>query len=540
MPARPVRRSSRRWTLVGAAALALIAAGCGSSASSGSASNGGSGNGAAGASASASGSTKSGTVSLEIGSPVTSLDPAKGSSFADFTVAQALYDPLVAFNQAGKVIPELATSWTTTANSATFHLRSGVTCSDGTALTATDAAASLQRYMDPSTAAPLLTEVIGANNSAKVAGDNSAKTVTVTLAHPYSQLLPGLTSNFTGIICPTGLKNPKSLLTHSDGTGAYVASSEVSGSSYTFTRNAKYWGGPNFGKMPSGTVPKKLVLKVVQDDNTAANLQSSGGLNVANYSTNDWKKFKGKAGDTTVTQAQTDTMLVYNETPGHVTDNPKVRLDIAEAVNRPAINSVLGNGAGQLESNLGMSTYACFDGSLSKYIPSYNLSAASKALKGLNFRIIGTTQLAAGNGTSYLLAELRQAGAKATLTNENNEAWVTQLFSGKNNWDLTILGYGNTENSLLAASGFFTGAAPPKGENLGDVQDAAAGPDYTTAAQNAGAKGCQAMDGLQKSLFQSYDTVPLTAIPTTVVYANNTAGVSVKGFVQPSSLRILH
>jgi len=535
VPGSRLWKSSRRSAVVGAVLLALVAGGCGSSSSS----SGGSSAAAAGSSAPAAGAIKDGTVSLEIGSPVTSLDPAKGSSFADFTVAQALYDPLVTFDQAGKVIPDLATSWTTTSNSATFHLRSGVTCSDGTKLTATDAAASLQRYMDPATAAPLLTEVIGANNSAKVSGDDSANTVTVTLAHPYSQLLSGLTSNFTGIICPAGLKNPKTLLTHSDGTGAYVASSEVSGSSYTFVRNRNYWGGPNFGNMPSGTVPKKLVLKVVEDDNTAADLQASGALNVANYSTNDWKQFKGKPGDTTVTQAQTDTMLVYNETPGHVTDSPKVRLAIAQAINRPAINNVLGNGAGTLESNLGMSTYACYDGSLSKYIPSYNLSAATKVLKGLNLRIIGTTQLAAGNGTSYLLAELRQAGAKATLTNENNEAWVTQLFSGKNNWDLTILGYGNTSNSLLAASGFFTGAAPPKGENLGDVQDAAAAPDYTTASQNAGATGCKAIDALQKSLLRNYDTVPLTALPTTVVYADNTAGVSVKGFVQPSSLRIL-
>ncbi|MGH3277337.1 MAG: hypothetical protein ACRDNZ_23800, partial [Streptosporangiaceae bacterium] len=111
---------------------------------------------------------------------------------------------------------------------------------------------------------------------------------------------------------------------------------------------------------------------------------------------------------------------------------------------------------------------------------------------------------------------------------------------GKNNWDLTILGYGNTSNSLLSISGFFTGAAPAKGENLGDVQNPAVGPDYASAAQNSGAKGCQAIDDLQKSLFQNYDTVPLTALPTTVVYADHTDGVSVKGFVEPSTLRILN
>ncbi|MGH3274666.1 MAG: ABC transporter substrate-binding protein, partial [Streptosporangiaceae bacterium] len=456
MPASPVRMPSRRSAAVSFTVLALAAAGCGaSSPSSSPASSAGT--------AAGSGPAKTGTVSLEIGSPVTSLDPAKGSSFADFTAAQSLYDPLVTFNQAGTVVPDLATSWTTNASGAVFHLRSGVKCSDGTPLTATDAAASLQRYMAPATAAPLLTGVIGASNTAKVTGDDSAGTVTIALAHPYSQLLSGLTSNFTGIICPAGLKDPASLLTHSYGTAAWAASSEVSGSSYTFTRNAQYWGGPDFGSMPSGTVPKKLVLKVVGDDNTAANLQASGALDVANYSTNNWKKFKGVAGDTLVTQAQTDTMLVFNETPGHATAKLKVRLAIAEAMNRSAMNNVLGNGEGHLESNLGMPTYNCWDGSLSSLIPSYNLAAATKVLKGLTFQIIGTTQLSAGNGTSYLLAELRQAGATATLTNENNEAWVTQLFSGKNNWDVTILGYGNTSNSLLSIAGFFTGAPPSKG-----------------------------------------------------------------------------
>jgi peptide/nickel transport system substrate-binding protein len=502
----------------------------------------GSGSTAAGSGGSGSGGNngpaKSGTVTLEIGGPVTSLDPAKGSSFADFTVAQSLYDPLVTFNQAGKIIPDLATSWTTTANSATFHLRSGITCDDGTALTATDAAASLQRYMEPATDAPLLTGVIGAGNTAKVTGDNGTSTVTVTLAHPYSQLLQGLTSNYTGIICPAGLKDPSSLLTHSDGTGAWKASSEVSGSSYTFVRNTKYWGGPAFTSAIKGTVPKKLVLDVVEDDNTAANLMASGSLDIAAYTTNDWKQFKGQPGDTSVTQAQTDTMLVYNESSGHVAASQKVRLAIAQAINRPAINNVLGNGVGALESNLGMSTYQCFDKSLSPLIPSYNLSAATKVLKGMNFRIIGTTQLASGNGTSYLLAELRQAGATATLTNENNEAWVTQLFSGKNNWDLTILGYGNTSDSLLSAAGFFTGTAPASGEDLGDVQDQAADSDYATAGKTTGTQSCQALDGLQKSLLQNNDVVPLTALPTTVVFAGHTTGAVVKGFVQPSSIRI--
>jgi peptide/nickel transport system substrate-binding protein len=490
-----------------------------------------------GATSNASAASRSGTVTLEIGGPVTSLDPAKGSSFQDAVAAWSLYNSLVTFNQAGQIIPDLATSWTTTPDSATFHIRSGVSCSDGTKLTPAIAAASLQRYMTPSTAAPLLTEVIGAGNTAKVTSSASADTVTVALARPWSALLLGLGSPFTGIVCPNGLKNPSTLLTHSDGTGPFVSSSEVSGASYTFHQRAGYDWGPAYPGQPAGTVPKTLVLKSVVSDNTAADLQATGSLDIAAYSSNVWTRFKGSSGYSFETQPQTDTMLVFNETPGHVTANQSVRLAITQVLNRDGLNAILGNGHGVLESNLGQSTYQCYDSSLSSLIPA-NKPSAGSALHGMSLRIIGTTLLAGGNGTSYLLASLNQAGAHATLQNMNNEAWVTELFSGKNNWDLTILGYANLTNSLLNAAGFFTGTAPPSGENLGDVQNPAAESAYAAAGKLTGSAGCAATSSLQRSLLQRNDFVPLTAIPDTVVFGGGTAGVVVKGFAQPSSIRI--
>jgi len=518
-------KTSKKSALVlGAAAgsLALLASACSGAA------NTGDGAGAA----------RTRPVTLEIGSPVTSLDPAKGSSFADLSVARTLYDTLVNFAQDGKIIPGLATSWSATADSATFHIRKGVSCSDGTAVTPAIVAASLKRFMDPATAAPLRGTVIGTASTATVTAEATANTVTVKLARPFSQLLPGMTSAFTGIICPAGLKNPSNLLTHSNGTGAYVASTQVSGSSYTFTARPGYTWGPKFPGEPAGSVPKTLVLKVVLDDNTAANLMSSNSLDIAAYSTTDWKRFAGKKGYTNVTQPQTDTTLVFNETSGHVTAEESVRVAISQALERDGMNGILGNGNGVLESNLGQATFECFDPSLASFVPKSNPSEASKALKGIDLRIIGSTQLASGNGTSYLLAQLNAAGAHATLRNMNNEAWVTELFSGKNDWDLTILGYANTTNTLLSAAGFSTGQAPPKGQNLGNVQNPTASSAYVTATKVAGSAGCVATTELQKALLQRHDLVPLSAIPATVVFSNGTAGSVVKGFVVPSSIRI--
>ena len=120
----------------------------------------------------------------------------------------------------------------------------------------------------------------------------------------------------------------------------------------------------------------------------------------------------------------------------------------------------------------------------------------------------------------------------------NNEAWVTEIWSGKNNWDLTMGAYGNITNSFLGMAGFFTGPPPPKGENLGDVQNPAAASAYAEAGKLTGSAGCAATTALQQALLQRNDLEPLTGVPATVVFAPGVSASVVKGFVQPSTIRI--
>src|SRR3712207_4243843 len=90
-----------------------------------------------------------GVVNMDLAGPVTSYDPAKGSGFQDAQVAWALYDSLITTDTDGSQIAGLASDWSTTANSATFTLKQGVTCSDGTPLTPEVVAGSLTRLLDP-------------------------------------------------------------------------------------------------------------------------------------------------------------------------------------------------------------------------------------------------------------------------------------------------------------------------------------------------------------------------------------------------------
>jgi peptide/nickel transport system substrate-binding protein len=119
-----------------------------------------------------------------------------------------------------------------------------------------------------------------------------------------------------------------------------------------------------------------------------------------------------------------------------------------------------------------------------------------------------------------------------------NQAWVAELFSGKNDWDVTMLGYGNTINSILSAGSLFTGAAPPNGSNIGAVNNPEAPELYATAGATTGEEGCAATSAFQRSLLESYDALPISTVPATVVFSKDTSALLNKGFVLAGTIRI--
>lgn len=477
------------------------------------------------------------SVRMQLDGPVTSLDPAKGGSFQDVGVAWALYDPLINLDADGKIVAGLATSWEATASSATFTLRDGVTCSDSTPLTAQMAADSLNHFLDPATAAPFASAVIGAGNTATAKASGSQ--LTITLDQPFSGLLAGMTTPYTGIVCPAGLKNPDSLLTGSSGTGPYVAASQVAGDSYTFTRREGYAWGPEFsGVETAGTMPKQLIMKVVEDESTRANLQSTGELDISGYPSDAWKRFDGQAGYTKKTVPQSDTFLLFNQSEGKATQDKKVRLAISQAIDRAQLNAVQSYGAGELISNLGQPTYECYDDSVASLIPATDVAAATQTLKGVKLRITGTILLAGGDANSYVLSALQAAGADVTLENMNNQAWVANLFSTKNDWDVTILVFANVPSNLLSGANFYAGDVPPKGQNLSAVKNPAAEGALKRARETTGDESCKAMSEFHKALLENNDTVPLATAPLNVIFAGGTTAFVSKGFIRAGTIRV--
>ncbi len=87
----------------------------------------------------------------------TTLDAHRGSEVNAQNILMDLYEGLVTFAADGAIVPGIAERWEVSADGLTwtFHLREDLRWSNGEVLTAAQYVASMQRALDPDTAAPL-------------------------------------------------------------------------------------------------------------------------------------------------------------------------------------------------------------------------------------------------------------------------------------------------------------------------------------------------------------------------------------------------
>ena len=92
------------------------------------------------------------TFTLVLGADPGNLDPHFTSLASALATDRFLYDSLVNIDENGKMVAGLADKWEGTTTSATYTLRKGITCADGTPLTATQVAANITFVGNPKNA----------------------------------------------------------------------------------------------------------------------------------------------------------------------------------------------------------------------------------------------------------------------------------------------------------------------------------------------------------------------------------------------------
>ena len=158
-----------------------------------------------------------------------------------------VYDTLLRTTKDGTGVEAgLATKWTPSADGLTwtFALRDGLKFSDGSAMTASDVKASLDRARGGDKSAWKDNYVAIKDISA-----TDPKTVTITLKQPYAPLLSVL-AMFSGGILPADMAKATDAKDYDNsrawktkGTGAYYSEAWKKGDPIILKRNPNYWKG---------------------------------------------------------------------------------------------------------------------------------------------------------------------------------------------------------------------------------------------------------------------------------------------------------
>lgn len=318
------------------------------------------------------------------------FDPAKALSLPDYQLARNSYDTLVRKDDGG-LVGGLATKWKNTPTSATFTLRADATCADGTPITPTVVKGSLDRYIDPKTAAPDLPTVFGPGNKVKVTADDAARTVKITLTRPWGDMVTGLSVASTGIVCPAGLKDLKALAAgkaKGSQSGPYLLEKSQSGVSYSYTLRPEYKAWPAWRTKISGKVASTLEYLVSPDPTATGNLVTSGQLDIGKIDASGIPRFDGVGGHSVSISRFSDFYLLFNERPGTVFADVAARRAVAQAVDRAAFTKVVSKDTGEPSTMFVQKGVPCNDPGTSFLVPK-DKAAAAGVLKGKKIRLVG-------------------------------------------------------------------------------------------------------------------------------------------------------
>ncbi|BCJ74755.1 peptide ABC transporter substrate-binding protein [Catellatospora sp. IY07-71] len=490
------------------------------------------------------------TFTLVLSSDPGTLDPHFTSISVAGQVDRFLYDSLLNLDEKGAAVAGLAEKWESTTTTAKYTLRKGVTCADGTPLTATDVAANITFVGDPKNASTRLGVYVPPGATA--VGDDAAGTVTVTSPAPD----PFLDRNVGSlhIVCKKGMAARDTLKQGSDGTGMYTMTEAVTGDHYTLTRRKEYAWGPGDWKADQRGLPDKVVLRVVGNETTTVNLLLSGEVNAAIVVGPDRQRLQAAKLHERPTVAPLGE-LWFNQKAGMPGADEAVRRALTQALNLDQLGQVVSSGSGKRSTGLVSLGGPCGDGNAVSLLPAFDANAAKAGLdaagwtagadgvrvkdgKKLAVLFYFPTSVGPGMqaGAELLQKEWSALGVEVTLKAVTDAEIGQLVVGGQGAWQAAFLPLGVPVPTALVA--FLSGPNPPNGVNLASVNNA----EYAALAKEAagvpGTQGCPKWTAAEDALFKKVDIVPFvdSSIPT---FGKGATFELSQGAVIPGSIRML-
>jgi peptide/nickel transport system substrate-binding protein len=488
-----------------------------------------------------------GTVTVRLNGDFQTTNPlSKLTGLPGGQIQMALYDRLLALDANGKIIPYLAKTWTITPNGIVFTLRSDATCSDGTPVTPTVVKNSLGATVKLQ---PNIASRIGPGPYEFLA-DDAAGTVTVKLGTPWSDAIYFFAYWASDIVCPAGVSNPALLETVSAGSGPFVLQSVTHGDSVVMTARADWKWGPAGITSKSPGFPQKLIMKVVANETTAANLLLTGGLDVSLVTGPDVARLLADKSLLTKTASSfVPYPVVFNETPGRPTADDKVREALITAIDPSAWNQAAYSGHGVVTPTFITPNADCYDTNAAKLQPTPSTSTARQILlddgytagsggalqkngKPLTINFVATT-VGFNAGPEYILNQYQTIGITVNSQIVDFNTYLAHLHSS--DFDVFI----ETAPSDTPNPGFgpryFTGLLPPKGSNYSHVNNPPAEVEIAAGQASVGAERCTHWINAQELLLQHHDFQPLSA-PESIWFSRGIDFIPGASQIQPTFL----
>ena len=524
----------RRRVLTTAAALSAAAVSV-AACSSGGSSSGPSAPGSASGSSSASQPVASGrAATIILPSDPGSLDPDLTNLSVTLQADMFLYDSLISFTPSGKVESNLASQWSGTATTASYTLKKGVTCSDGSALTASTVAANINFIGNVKNASSRVG--VWVPPGATATGDDATGVVTVKSPVPDPFLVSDVGS--TEIVCGNGMKDRGLLKQGADGTGMYTLTSAVPGSSYTLTLRKGYNWGPGGVTSQTPGVPATVTLKVVSNMTTAANELLAGQANIGLVVGPDTQRMTGLFSQSVYALLGE---LWFNEKAGQPTADVAVRKALTQGLQLSQLGQVLTSGTGKPATGLVAPALSpCKGNTVGSNLPAYSQSAAKSALAGKNLSLTVYYPTSLGTGGSAAAELLQQTwsqlGVKVALHGITDAQFDSEIVGGTAAWSAALLPLGLTSPTQLVP--FVSGPTPPKGTDFASINNAAYTAAVTKASAAVGQAGCPDWNAAETALFKNVDLVPFVDSALTT-YAKGANFQLSRGTIMPSTIRML-
>jgi peptide/nickel transport system substrate-binding protein len=384
-------------------------------------------------------------------SSVLKLDPDVVTNFLDFQALGVIYDPLVQYNAASKIVPDLATSWkySNGGKALTFVLRPNVKFDDGTTFTSANVVASIKRAQATKTDDPSASYVASVT---KVVPEGKYK-VKFVLKTADTSVLDGLTSVNLAMLSTKAIKAGTVTKTP-DGTGPFEYKSYTPNQSFTVSANPSYWGGtPKLGSVEFKTIPTESSIAAALKANTVQ-LGLMTDPTVALHLPSSFKV------DKTLDSSYRAIMINSTSTPF---SNENNRLALQCAVSRQNVvhAALLGQGVSVGPVPLGQ-----YKSAPAAVCPTQDTAKAKSYLaaagnpNGFSFTVLVSDDIDATTSAAMteVQNELAQVGITMTINNETTSQYVQDWLAG--NFQATYAENGANPNPYVMYNRYFgTGAS---------------------------------------------------------------------------------